>query len=120
MPDHMHGIIVLDRPYGTADRIEQQRDETIKKRMKGHHPVNEKELKIKMSKISPTEGSLSTIVRSYKSAVTKASRAIDPNFEWQSRFYERIIRNKRELRIMRAYIRKNPRKWMGNNHAELR
>lgn len=42
-------------------------------------------------------GSLSTIIRSYKSAVTKQVRKFDKSFAWQGRFYDRIIRNKVEL-----------------------
>ena len=33
------------------------------------------------------------------------------NFVWQSRFYDRIIRNEKELDKIRKYIFENPLKW---------
>ena len=32
-------------------------------------------------------------------------------FAWQSRFYDRIIRNKQELYAIRNYIKNNPKNW---------
>jgi REP element-mobilizing transposase RayT len=64
------------------------------------------------SKISPKPKSLSAIIRSYKSAVTKRIRKIGmSNFKWQSSFYDRIIRNETELFNIRKYIEQNPLKW---------
>jgi putative transposase len=56
---------------------------------------------------------LSTIIRSYKSAVTHFVNENFPeqNFEWQSRFHDHIIRNKREYYRIVQYIRNNPLKW---------
>jgi hypothetical protein len=65
-----------------------------------------------MSAISPNPGSISTIVRSYKSAVTQwARRNGCPDFAWQPRFYDRIVRNRRALRRIRRYIVANPTRW---------
>ncbi len=33
------------------------------------------------------------------------------NFAWQSRFHDRIIRNKNELNRIRRYIILNPKQW---------
>jgi hypothetical protein len=33
------------------------------------------------------------------------------DFAWQSRFYEHIIRNEKELSRIREYIQDNPLKW---------
>ena len=43
--------------------------------------------------ISPKKGSLGSIIRSYKSAVSKQSHIYYPNFGWQERYYEIIIRD---------------------------
>ena len=59
-------------------------------------------------------GSLSVIVRSYKSAVTREIRRLrgTPSFAiWQGNFYEHIIRSERELADLRRYIGENPLKW---------
>ena len=65
-----------------------------------------------MSKLSPKSGTLSVIVRSYKSSVTRSRRQTGDNiFQWQSRFYEHIIRNERSLNNIRRYIINNPANW---------
>jgi len=51
------------------------------------------------------------MVRQFKSAVTIKSREINPNFAWQPRFHDRIIRNENELNRIRKYISENPAKW---------
>ena len=64
----------------------------------------------KTSSISPKQGSLSTIIRSYKSIVTKNVRKLNPNFSWQSRFYDNIIRNEQAYHKIEDYIINNPKK----------
>jgi REP element-mobilizing transposase RayT len=64
-----------------------------------------------MSEISPKPGSVSTIIRSYKSAVTRHARKINPNFAWQSRFWDHVIRNDSSFQKIRQYIINNPKKW---------
>ncbi|AFH50431.1 Hypothetical protein IALB_2728 [Ignavibacterium album JCM 16511] len=63
---------------------------------------------------------MSSIVGSFKSAV---SIIIHKNgykdFQWQLRFYDRIIRNEKELYQIRKYIEQNPLKWdIGKNNPE--
>jgi hypothetical protein len=64
-----------------------------------------------MAAISPKQGSLSAIIRSYKSAVTQNARFIDSDFAWQSRFYEHIIRDDESCYRISKYINNNPSKW---------
>jgi REP element-mobilizing transposase RayT len=104
MPDHIHGIIIIDREYGLADKLESV-DSLHATNQRGTLPDN------KMSKISPKPGSLSTIIRSYKSAVTRSARKIDSDFKWQQRFYENIVGDKTALNNIRNYIINNPKKW---------
>ena len=84
-----------------------------------------------MSKISPKSGSLSTIVRSFKSAVTSCVRKdalhaslSPPTRIWQPRFYDKIIRDEPALNGIRHYIKiTNPQKWqrdsLGNTRDRL-
>jgi len=65
----------------------------------------------KMAEISPKRGSLATVIRSFKSAVTRESRNILPQFAWQPNFHDHIIRNQNELNRIRKYIASNPKKW---------
>ncbi len=67
----------------------------------------------------PIPGSLPTIIGSFKAAVTKQINQLHntPRAKlWQPNYYEHIIRNKRELNIIRRYIINNPIKWaLGHN-----
>ncbi len=84
MPNHVHGIIILDYIVET-----------------GHAPSLQKKTH-----------TLGNIIGSFKSAVTKQLHEHDEkHFTWQSRFYDRIIRNERELNAIRNYIEQNPLRW---------
>lgn len=64
-----------------------------------------------MAAISPKSGSLPTIVRSYKSVVTKQARTIHADFAWQTRFHDHIIRDTDNHERIRNYILNNPQLW---------
>ena len=64
-----------------------------------------------MSKISPKSGSVSRIIGSYKSAVSKHAHRLGYEFEWQERFYDHIIRNKNDYIRISNYIENNPANW---------
>ena len=100
MPNHVHGLVgIVEFPSG------------------GNAPVDALESNAstgnrRMSQISPKPGSISTIMRSYKTAVTKRiRRRICADFAWQSRFHDSIIRTEREFINVRRYIRNNPANW---------
>jgi len=65
----------------------------------------------------PQRGSLGTIIGSFKSAVTgkinghRAARHLAPVHVWQRNYYERIIRDEKELNDTRRYIIENPFHW---------
>ena len=59
-------------------------------------------------------GSLGVVVGRYKTAVTTRInnlRSSKGAKVWQRGYYERIIRNERELHATREYIIKNPKRW---------
>ncbi|WP_461640387.1 transposase [Labilibaculum euxinus] len=97
MPNHVHGIIEIFNSEETLHATSVHN---------GSDSKNEK-----MAAISPKKGSLASILRSYKSAVTKEARKTDPDFEWQERFYDHIIRDDQEYHRIENYINNNPRKW---------
>lgn len=88
MPNHVHGIIVLDDPVGVGLKP------TPTKNHK-HHPLSE-------------------IIRGFK---TFTARRINAHQKtegipfWQRNYYERIIRNEEELGQIREYIMRNPENW---------
>lgn len=90
MPNHLHGIIVIDG-RGTACRA-----------------------RIEESFGRPVAGSLPTIIRSFKSAVSKRinQMRVNPGVPvWQRNYYERVIRDEQELNGIQHYIADNPAKW---------
>lgn len=93
MPNHIHGIIwIVDDPVGARRR---------------RAPTTEQFGK-------PVAGSLPTIIRAFKSAVTRRIHQTPgtPGAPvWQRNYYERIIRNDEALNRIRAYILNNPLKW---------
>jgi REP element-mobilizing transposase RayT len=62
----------------------------------------------------PPARSLSSIMAGFKSAVTKRinqHRRTPGRDVWQSRYYDRILRNEGEWRACREYIEQNPGRW---------
>jgi REP element-mobilizing transposase RayT len=94
MPNHLHGIIILNE--------DGRRDVACNVSTSANN----------YSEISPKKNSVSSVIRSYKSAVTRwAHKNGFEKFKWQPRFYDRIIRNEKELYFIRRYIELNPSKW---------
>ncbi len=89
MPNHFHGIIFL-----------LQDDQGILR----NAPTR--------SFGSSMTGSLPVVIRNFKGAVTR--RICELGFVepvWQRNYFERVIRNERELQAIRQYIIDNPRQW---------
>ena len=57
------------------------------------------------------KNSVSSIVGSYKSAVTKLAHPINSCFGWQARFYDHIVQSDQEFNMIRQYIDDNPANW---------
>jgi REP element-mobilizing transposase RayT len=90
MPNHVHGIIVVPGK-GTACRA--LTSEQFGK---------------------PAVGSVPTIVRSYKSSVTRHMnllRGAPGTPLWLRNYYEHIVRSEAELMAIREYILANPARW---------
>ena len=98
MPNHIHGILILKNGRDGACPVS-----TKKSLIK--NPSNHNFL--------PKPESLSVIVGSFKSAVSKHIKQFHPqsHFAWQSRFYDHIIHNEKSWYFMQEYIRDNPKNW---------
>jgi len=102
MPNHIHGILILNNNYDADNEINDNDNDN-------DAVANEKnEL---MSKISPKQHSISSIIRSYKSAVSKHAHRLGYGLEWQTRFHEHIIRDDKSYQTIKQYIINNPSKW---------
>jgi REP element-mobilizing transposase RayT len=76
MPNHVHGIVVINKnnEYATAISSFAQ----------------------SLNKFGPQSQNLASIIRGFKISVTKNARLIHADFAWQTRFYDHIIRNEQE------------------------
>ena len=103
MPNHFHGIIIIGAPVMARHAVPLQRDDATQ------HGDMENE---QFSK--PVAGSIPTIIRSFKSAVTKRINekhlAIGSPV-WQRNYYEHIIRDDKSFQQIQAYIINNPARW---------
>ncbi len=60
---------------------------------------------------NPGKNTISSIVGSYKSAVTKHARRLGFEIAWQPRFHDHIIRDDGEYQRINDYIESNPENW---------
>ena len=122
MPNHVHGIILIDikssvgaaprgRPLSTSDKVENRLVAEFEPRNEGQ-PQG----------VAPTDDrriSLSDIVHRFKSFTTnrysKGVRELGwvsfPGRLWQRNYYERVIRGNDEILKIREYIDRNPYNW---------
>ena len=70
----------------------------------------------------PAPRSLGAIVGSFKSAASRhIRREAVPDFAWQRNYWERVLRDERELALAREYILQNPLRWhLGRLHPDRR
>jgi len=128
MPNHIHGIIIIER-RGELNSPQERGDEDTNESPQGKGekdlPPNKNELNSPQNKdkgrmqYAPTENkfkspaqTLGSIIRGFKSAVTRQIRISGLiNFKWQRNYYEHIMRNERDLYNIRRYMELNPLKW---------
>ncbi len=99
MPNHIHGILILDNNYISDD--DSVGDDSV--------PIGRKRFQ------NIGKNSVSSIIGGYKSAVTKHAHRLGYDFDWQSRFYDHIIRDKKSYNKISNYIINNPAKWDNDN-----
>ena len=93
MPNHIHGIIVI-KDHGRDVQLNVSTASTANVIPDTNAESSEKT----HASISPRKGSLSVIIRTFKAAVTTLCRTNGyQDFRWQSRFYDHIIRDEKDL-----------------------
>ena len=103
MPNHLHGIVSIQGRAGNGSRTHTNSSVT---------PI------VTRGHGATLPGSIPTIIRSFKSAVSKKARAIlrKPRFQvWQRGYYEHIIRDQDDFENICEYIRLNPARWHLDN-----
>jgi hypothetical protein len=56
------------------------------------------------NKFGPQSKNLASIIRGYKTGVTKSARKIYPDFKWQPRYHDHIIRDNQAFHRISKYI----------------
>jgi REP element-mobilizing transposase RayT len=124
MPNHVHGIICIDKKieiervsvetlHATSDNIEKTLN-APDNHVKTLHATSLQGGQY--GKISPKQGSLSAVLRSFKSTVSNKIKPINPNFAWQPRFHDHIIRDLQSFINIQKYIKNNPANWKNDEH----
>jgi REP element-mobilizing transposase RayT len=107
MPNHVHGIIIIDKPENSQISVQPQ---DLAAQPTNLPPPNPPENAGK-NKFGPQSRNLASIVRGFKIGVTKGARLIDPLFKWQPLYHDHIIRDDRAYQNISNYIENNPQKW---------
>ncbi|MFA6457300.1 MAG: hypothetical protein WCW40_10805 [Bacteroidota bacterium] len=84
MPNHVHGILVIDRP--------EYNDWTP-------------------NRFIPQSRNLPSIIRGYKASVKKYAMTHNILFAWQPRYFDKIVWDETMLKRIRQYIANNPIQW---------
>jgi REP element-mobilizing transposase RayT len=137
MPNHVHGIIIIDKNNG-GTTVETQYFASLPQ-------IPPPQLNIKSNKFGPQSQNLASVVRGYKTGVTKMAQyggdktingdnndndGGDDNGDdgrdakfcvptglsrtksiWQPRYHDHIIRNADEYKRIETYIINNPARW---------
>jgi len=124
MPNHIHGILMIcnneSDAYGATEM-----GVTVETRHALSLPMPTQMPTPPSTPPSPPIGkqrfqnqgknTLSSIIGSYKSAISKHAHRLGFRFQWQSRFYDIIIRNDESFKRISDYIINNPSKWKNDN-----
>ncbi len=114
MPNHIHCVIyLLDNESTVIDSSTAKTRHALSLQNENNNGIN-----VKGNKRFQNQGkkSLSSIIGSYKSAVTKYANKLNLDFAWQPRFYEHIIRNEESLHNIIKYIENNPTNWKDDEY----
>lgn len=130
MPNHVHGIIWITGPTSVGAQHTSKPGRPL---ASVPHPVNglasgtacAAPLRRCAVLEGPATGSVAAVVRAFKSNAAKRINNLrnTPGAPvWQRGYYERVIRDDRELDAVREYILDNPRSWAEdpNNPANFR
>ena len=136
MPNHVHGILILNDneivnnnetvaddgngvgnvetghalslPHALSLRLNEPLNEPLNK----PSVVKSNEQTIGQQRFQNIgKNSISSIIGSYKSAVTKHAHRLGFEFGWQTRFHDHIIRDDASFETITNYILNNPENW---------
>lgn len=119
MPNHVHGILVIDKMDHDKDMV---RTPNLGVPTGGTIITTDTDTMINTTINTPNHRTqqasqkwkpqtIGVIINQFKRKCTIDAWKINPNFAWQSRFHDHIIRNEHEFLRIRDYIINNPKNW---------
>lgn len=123
MPNHMHGILIINKmkisgalsgDSNVETRLIASNNDAETRLIASLQLQNENENKkggFAGDKNPMLNENISRIIRWYKGRCSFEMRKIHADFEWLSRFHDHIIRNSNEFERIQTYIENNPSKW---------
>jgi putative transposase len=108
MPNHIHGIVMIEKPYTDNNSL----PNVVETRQALSLHKEDQEIKPPHPRFrNQGKNTISSMVSSFKSAVTKRCNEDKIRFGWQTRFHDHIILDVREFYTIRNYIIHNPANW---------
>ncbi|AFM11181.1 transposase [Turneriella parva] len=117
MPNHVHGILIIGESidantFGIQSIADRKTVETPFTGVSLNSRQKMKETPGKGVSTDRANANISIITNQFKRACTLGIRRnFAPDFSWQTRFYEHIIRDDASLTAIRQYIQQNPVNW---------
>lgn len=125
MPNHIHGILIL---HGNdTNTVETRHALSNEQNAQTGHTLSDQQNNETRHALSLPHGddlspgkkrfqnqgknTISSVIGSYKSAVTKHCNRLGIEFGWQSRFHDHVIRDYTSFINIQNYIRTNPLNW---------
>lgn len=118
MPNHIHGIIIINKPPVETDNnpSPQHNYKTDNNPSNIQKTDNYPSLQWQPNKFGSQSQNLASIVRGFKSSVKRFANKNNIQFEWQERYWDRVIRDDDELANIRTYIFNNPQNWINDEN----
>jgi putative transposase len=109
MPNHFHGIINMSGSAGTMKKAGTKPNQNSKGNLNDN-------LLVGMGGITGIHNpmlseNLGRIIRWFKGKSSRNIRKFNPEFKWQSRFYDHVIHNPEAYQRIVKYMMENPSRW---------
>jgi putative transposase len=145
MPNHLHGIVIIKNDFLVETHcdydvlkphmVETHCNASLRKECLNNRNIHcdaslreepdlfedaySRERNFK-NKFGPQRNNLSSIIRGFKGSATKKIHKLGfLDFKWQSKFYDRVIRDEDELWRVREYIDNNPAQWEADRNNPI-
>lgn len=110
MPNHIHGIIILDNiEKDFSNNVETRHALSLPIPIQGQTEMTKTIGQNRFQ--NQGKNSISSIIGSYKAAVTKHSNRLGYEFAWQARFHDHVIRDEKSYQRIANYIELNVLNW---------